>query len=226
MHNLKVVWSEDGPWPEVRNRREGQVAFTEDVSRVTDGLDQIEATQADLLLQLWLEDSSSSSDRLGGGAEQQQQQQAEEQQQQAPPHPAQDVQQGPASAPAAAEQPAPPGRYLRQFLQHLIDKNHGAMMHVPPPGLSDQTCLVAAAFALLRLLNEHVSAALPEVPTLLRWEPAHNFLQVGRWCSGGLGLTGGCMAGCGASSFQGMLRGMCLCRCLHASAGRPARRRR
>ncbi|KAL4425495.1 hypothetical protein ABPG75_009511 [Micractinium tetrahymenae] len=70
------------------------------------------------------------------------------------------------------------GHYLRQWLQHLIDKNHGAMRHVPPPGLSDQTALVSTVFALLRLMNEQVSASLPEVPTL-RWDPASTFLTGG-----------------------------------------------
>lgn len=50
----------------------------------------------------------------------------------------------------------PPGRFLRAFLAYLIAKNHGAMRHIPPPGLSDQTCLVSTAFALLRLMNDQV----------------------------------------------------------------------
>jgi hypothetical protein len=32
------------------------------------------------------------------------------------------------------------------------------MRHIPPPGLSDQTTLVSAVFALLRLMNEQVGA--------------------------------------------------------------------
>jgi hypothetical protein len=79
---------------------------------------------------------------------------------------------GPEAAPAPSR-----GLYLRRFLSLLIDKNRGALRHVPPPGLSDQTALASAAFALLRLMYEHVAAALPEVPEV-RWDPAQTFLRV------------------------------------------------
>ena len=75
----------------------------------------MEAAQADLLLQLWLEPGSGD-----------------------------------------AQGQAPRGPYLRRFLAHLVYNNRNASMHIPPPGLSDVTCLVSAAFALLRLMNEQV----------------------------------------------------------------------
>ena len=113
----------------VRNRREDQSLFAADLAKLTAGLEQVEAAQADILLQLWLHPSGSSG--CGSTSSQQDQQ----------------------SAGGRGR-----GQHLRGFLQHLIDRNHGAMRHIPPPGLSDQTALVSAVFALLRLLNEQVGA--------------------------------------------------------------------
>lgn len=151
---------------------------------------QVEAAQADLLMQLWLEPSrGGSSDApppasTSTNAEQQQQGQEAQQGQQADLQPeegheeagveeagaevegagehaagAADLEATPAEPPEAAASQLPQphgGQYVRQFLQYLIDKNHGAMRHIPPPGLSDQTSLVSTVFALLRLMNEQV----------------------------------------------------------------------
>ena len=62
----------------------------------------------------------------------------------------------PPPLPPPGPEPEPRGRHLREFLELLLAKNHGAMRHIPPPGLSDQTALASAAFALLRLMNEQV----------------------------------------------------------------------
>lgn len=112
----------------VRNRREDQSLFAADLAKLTGGLEQVEAAQADILLQLALHPSD-------GTTSQQDQQ------------------------PAGGSGGVGSGQPLRCFLQHLIDRNHGAMRHIPPPGLSDQTTLVSAVFALLRLMNEQVGAA-------------------------------------------------------------------
>lgn len=129
--SLKVEFT-DGGAGMVRNRREDQSLFAADLAKLTEGLEQVEAVQADILLQLWLHPSGSSS---GGGDGSHQDQQ---------------------SAVSSSDR----GEHLRGFLQHLIDRNHGAMRHIPPPGLSDQTTLVSAAFDLLRLMNEQVGTGL------------------------------------------------------------------
>lgn len=90
-----------------------------------------------------------------------------------------------APSPPAELQPEPPGRHLREFLELLVAKNHGAMRHIPPPGLSDQTALASAVFALLRLMNE----------------------QVGGWGYGWLGTVGWLGVGQGrAKQYQSYLR--------------------
>lgn len=84
---------------------------------------------------------------------------AEQQQEQQPPAAAEQEQEERQEQPAEEQQQQQRGggAHVRAFLDFLIAKNHGAMRHVPPPGLSDQTCLVSAVFALLRLMNERVS---------------------------------------------------------------------
>jgi hypothetical protein len=205
MSNLKVVWSDDDAGV-VRNNREDQSVFAKDIGRLTQGLEQVEAAQADVLLQIWLEggdnssSSSSSSTRSSAGSSSDDEYSSVasgsqhssssgsaygegSQHERAPSDDAAAA--IPMAAPEAATQsaaetatvPQPDrGRYLCQFLRYLIDKNHGAMRHTPPPGLSDETSLVATVFALLRLMNEQVAAALPLVPAL-RWDPTTNFLQ-------------------------------------------------
>ncbi|KAL4860036.1 E3 ubiquitin-protein ligase RNF123 [Chlorella vulgaris] len=201
MSNLKVVWSDDDAGV-VRNNREDQSVFAKDIGRLTQGLEQVEAAQADVLLQIWLEggDNSSSStcSSAGSSCDDEYSSVASgshhssssgsaygegSQRERAPSDDAAAA--IPMAAPEAATQsasetatvPQPDrGRYLCQFLWYLIDKNHGAMRHTPPPGLSDETSLVATVFALLRLMNEQVAAALPLVPAL-RWDPSTNFLE-------------------------------------------------
>lgn len=79
----------------------------------------------------------------------QQQQQQERRPPDSPPRPP------PPAAPAAP----PVGGHLHAFADYLLAKNHGAMRHVPPPGLSDPSAPVAVAFALLRLMSERVRRA-------------------------------------------------------------------
>ena len=63
------------------------------------------------------------------------------------------------------------GHLLRCFLQYLIDRNHGMMRNVPPPGLSPPSVLVSAYWAGVRLARRqlevvHVAGAGFE------WDPA------------------------------------------------------
>ena len=118
----------------------------------------------------------------GGGLEEEwpQQQQGEDKEQQEEPAAAQGT-----APPLPGPEPEPPGRHLREFLELLVTKNHGAMRHIPPPGLSDQTALASAVFALLRLMNEQARGGLqgPWAGRVGRGTASHELRPDGKWAT-------------------------------------------
>ncbi|KAI7841821.1 hypothetical protein COHA_004350 [Chlorella ohadii] len=184
--NLKVSWGRDGGV--VRSGREEQSTFAADLNKLTDGLEQQQQQQQQQTAEEAAEAAPESQQPAGAldvaeaapsQHEERQSEQAAEPPPPPPPHQQEEAlreEQAAAQGAPAGQESEPPGRHLREFLELLVAKNHGAMRHIPPPGLSDQTALASAVFALLRLMNEQVSAGLPAVPSI-RWDPMQTFLQ-------------------------------------------------
>uniref|UniRef100_A0A061R568 RING-type E3 ubiquitin transferase n=1 Tax=Tetraselmis sp. GSL018 TaxID=582737 RepID=A0A061R568_9CHLO len=72
----------------------------------------------------------------------------------------------PAAAVCGAPQACEEMSALMFFLQHLCAKNKGASRNVRPPGLSDNSVLVSAFFALLRMLRPHLAGGQPGLGSL------------------------------------------------------------